>query len=146
MCGALAKPKSAIALEMVYNLGLSVEPEEGSTVILGKNVSDLQTGVVVNDNFITGTLKYVNDYTEFSGDPTEQSGNYLALKFADTPNAVTKVELVGGPRGPVALDSDKQAVFRITDKANQKIKVVSTLNGQTVSRTFSLTSLKLQTA
>lgn len=146
MCGALAKPKSAIALEMVYELGLVVEPEDGSTTLLGKNVSDLQAGVVVNDNFITGTLKYVTEYTGFSGDPAEQSGNYLALKFADTPNAVTKVELTGGPRGPVTLDSDKQAVIRITDKASQKLKVTSTLNGQTLTRVYSLTSLKVQTA
>lgn len=141
--GALTKPYSAIVIEMTYAIGLTVDAESPSTTVLGKTVSELQTGVVVNDDFISGTLKYVTNYTGFSGDVEEQSGNFLALKFGDTDGAVTKIQLLGGKNpNPVTLDSDMNAVLRITNKATQRLKVFTTLNGETVTRIFSLTSLK----
>ena len=47
--------------------------------LLGKELSDLQSGVSVGQDAIAGTLKYVTGYTGFSGDPAEQEGHYLAL-------------------------------------------------------------------
>ena len=115
--------------------------------MLGKTVSDLQTGVEVGDGAITGTLKHVTGYTGFSGVEGEQSGNYLVLKVATSlSNAVNTVELVGGTVGhPVTLDSDMNIVLRITNKATQKVKVVTTKSGESATKIFSLTGLTLET-
>lgn len=144
---ALVAPLSAMVVEMVYQLGFILDGEDPSETILGKSVADLQTNVIVNDGFITGTLKYVSDYTGYSGDTEEQKGNFLALKLSDTTGATSTCELINGPLGrPITFDSDRQVVVRVTNKATQKIRITSTLNGETVSKTYSLSSLKLVSA
>lgn len=50
--------------------------------LLGKVVEDLQTNVGISLGNIVGTLFYVEEYTGFSEDPNEQSGNYIAFKVA----------------------------------------------------------------
>lgn len=88
----------------------------------------MQSGVSVDNNEITGTLKYVTGYTGFSGEPELQEGNYLALKFTpvDEDDVIT-VELLGGNTGhPVTLDEDLNMVLKIGDPKKQKIRVVTT--------------------
>lgn len=112
---------------------------------MGKSVSDLQSGVAVNDTFISGTLKYVTGYTGFSSDPEEQEGNYLALKFTATEGATTSIFLTNGKMTtPVELDDDMNCVVRITDKNKQKFIVKTTKDSFVVEKKFSLTSLKLE--
>lgn len=124
---------------------LSVEPEAGGTSVFGKTVSDLQSNVVVGETSITGTLKYVTGYTEFSSETSEQSGNYLVLKLAvDPADAVTTVEVVGGTKGPVTLDSDMNIVLLIRNKDTQSIKVTVTKGEENVVKTYSLTGLTLE--
>lgn len=100
----------------------------------------------MSEDAISGALKHVTGYTGFSGLTEEQSGNYLALKFNPTP-ASTKVtvEIVGGTTGPVALDSDLMFIGRIKDKDKQTIKVVCKNNTETLTKTYSLKGLTLQT-
>lgn len=130
----------------LFSLSLTVEPEAAETNVLGKVVSDLQSGVTVGLNSIAGTLKYVTDYTGFSSDPALQQGNYLVLKFGSPAGTVTTVEIVGGTSGPVALDSDMNWVGRIAN-TSQQVKVVCKKNGETIeTRTFSLTGLTLEAA
>ena len=43
-------------------------------------MNELQSDMVADDE-VTGTLKYVNGYVDFSSNTSEQSGNYLALKI-----------------------------------------------------------------
>ena len=96
--------------------------------LFGKTVSDLQENVSFESNKVKGTLKYLDDYTGFSSKPEEQSGNYLAV-HADDPDADSiTVELVGGYKGPVTLDSDRVIVLRIADKNTQSVKVTSYKN------------------
>ena len=122
-----------------------MEPENGGVNLFGKNVSDLQANVFVNGDEITGTLKHVTGYTGFSSNESEQSGNYLALKIETVPDdVVTTVELVGGTKGPVTLDEDKNIVLLIKNKDTQSVKVVSTDGGETVTKTFGLTGLTLE--
>ncbi len=111
--------------------------------MLGKKAGLLQKNIAVGYNTISGTLKYVTGYTGYSGDSSLQSGNFMALKVSAPDMAVqTTIELVGGTKGPVALDSDMNAVIRITDKDTQKIRVISSLaDGTEVIRTFSLAGL-----
>ena len=100
--------------------------------LLGKVVGDLQSGVVVDNmnHTITGTLNYVTGYTGFSGDPAEQSGNYLALHFATTEeNTTITVRIVGSQNPPTTLDPDGINIFRIKNR-NQQIQVVATKDGE----------------
>ena len=145
--GALIKPFSAIALELTYSAILGVEPEDPATVILGKAVSSLQEDVVVHDKFIKGTLKYVTGYTGYSEEVDQQSGNFLALKFDVSDGATTTVQLLGGPnKNPVTLDNEANAVFRIADRNTQRIKVVTTLGDDTITKVYSLAGLSIETA
>lgn len=145
--GALIKPFSAITVEMVYGSAvLKVEPEDPTDTILGKLVSSLQNNVNVSDTGITGTLKYVTGYTGYSSDPAEQNGNFLALKFSAPTGATTTIELLGGTSGVKTLDSDMNAVVRITNKRSQKIKVVSTTSGgDKLTKVLDLSLLTLET-
>lgn len=116
-----------------------------TTDLLGKSVTNLQSGIVVGADSISGTLKYVTDYTGFSGDASLQSGNYLALHYAtdeDVDSIV--VELVGGSSGPVTLDDDGLHVLRITDPASQSIRVTLVRGVETASKVYSLAGLILQ--
>lgn len=113
--------------------------------LFGKSVSDLQSDVVITSAGISGTLNYITDYTGFSGDVSEQKGNYLAL-HVDTKEPVDSitVELLGGSLGhAVTLDSDRIIVIRITDKDTQKVKVVVNKEGMQQVKTYSLTGLTL---
>ena len=145
--GALIKPYSAIAIEMTQAMLLTVEPEDADTTVFSKLTSAVQDHVVVHDNFIQGHLNYITGWTAYSpGDTERQNGNYLVLKFTATAGATTTVELVGGFDGPVALDSDMNAVFRITNHKTQKIKVVTTLAGDSITKVYSLASLDVDNA
>ena len=118
---------------------------QASTDLLGKSVSDLQSDINVTDTAITGTLKYVTDYTGFSGDVSEQSGNYLALHIdTNEPADSITVELVNGTLGhPVTLDSDRLIIIRITNKATQKVRVVVNKDGMQQVKEYSLAGLTL---
>lgn len=145
--GALTVPYSAIVIESSSSVYLDVDPDDPTETRYGKTVSSLQENVVVNDDNISGTLKYVTGYTGFSGDTALQSGHYLALKL-DVPNgATTTLQLLnnGGSGTPVDLGSDDYAVGYIRSK-NAKIVVTTTLAGVSVSKTYSLRLLKLESA
>lgn len=89
-------------------------------------------------------MNSVSDYTGFSDQPDEQSGHYLALKY-DTVPAADKVvvELIGGTKGPVTLDSDRIHVLLIKNKDTQSIKVTATKGESSTTETYTLTKLVL---
>lgn len=127
-------------------MSLSVKPEDGEAVLFGKAVNELQSDMVVADDEVTGTLKYVNGYVDFSSNTSEQSGNYLALKIeAEPAEAETVVELVGGTKGPVALDDDMNIVPLIKNKDTQSIKVTTTHNEESITKIYGLSGLTLET-
>lgn len=109
--------------------------------LFGKTVSDLQTGIVVGNDAITGTLKYVSDYSSAFG-PGEDSGNYLCLHCAsETEDAVITVEVVNGTNGPVTLDPDGLIVLRIANKNTQSIRVIATADGKANTHIYRLSGL-----
>lgn len=123
-------------------MSLSVKPEDGEAVLFGKAVNELQSDVVVSDDEVTGTLKYV----DFSSNVSEQSGNYLALKIeAEPAEAETVVELVGGTKGPVTLDDDMNIVLLTKNKDTQSIKVTVNDGEDSAIKTYGLTGLTLET-
>ena len=114
--------------------------------MLGKSVSDLQSGITVGTNEITGTLKYVTGYTGFSGDTSEQSGNYLALHCTagETADSIT-VEFIGGVsgRGEITLDEDGIIILRVSNN-DQKVRVRAYKDGLVANvKTYSLADLVL---
>lgn len=121
-----------------------VSVPDPSTDLLGKTSADLQSDVVIRANDIAGTLEYVNDYTGFSSNVPEQSGNYLALKIALNPSsAVTTVEVVNGTSGPKTLDSDGTVVLRIVNPMTQSVKIVAKQGSDTLEKIYALNNLVL---
>lgn len=115
-----------------------------------KTPSDFQDNVEVADGEITGDLTFIEGGLSPSG-PLAGDGYFLALKFDDFASGLTyenvKVGLVPSSSGmsPVTLDSDKNAVFKITDKDNQKLKVVQSDNaGHKNIQLFGLKGLNLE--
>lgn len=111
-------------------------------------MADLQSNIAVSNYSITGTLKYVTGYTDFSGKAAERKGNYLAI-YVDVPevDGVTlTAELLGGYSGPKELDSDKTIVFRIADNKTQRIAVTASKDGyRSVTKVYSLDRLVCET-
>ena len=122
--------------------GLKVTAYTGNEDLFGKSATDLQTGVTFNsDDTVTGTLKYVTDYTGFSGTVSEQSGNYLVFK-AEVPN-IDGVTITAKINNTSTLDDDGIAVFLITDKT-KKLVVTASKDGEgTFSKEFDLSGLTL---
>ena len=112
--------------------------------MFGKTVNTLQSDVVIDGNDISGTLHYVEDYTEFSSLPEQQSGNYLALKVDAPEDSTITVEVVGGTKGPVTLDDDKNIVLLIADEDRQSVKVTVEKGSETETRMYSLKNLTLE--
>lgn len=112
--------------------------------LFGLTVSDLQENIVVGKNAITGTLKYVDDYsTAFSGD--QASGNYIAI-HASVPG-VDDVTITVTVTNPSTLDADGICVCRIADKSSQTITVVASKEGyESVEKVFNLSGLTVETA
>lgn len=114
----------------------------------GTPLTDIQSGVAVANNAITGTLKYldtgalVTDWGE---------GNFIALKFTDLdPDAVSvRVGLEpsqGSGLVEIINDPDKDGVFKVTNKNTQKFKVVQeTAEGETRVQRFDLSGLTCET-
>ncbi|SCW26556.1 hypothetical protein SAMN05660484_00017 [Eubacterium ruminantium] len=100
----------------------------------------MQSDVAVSGNKITGTL-----IKQTTGVPAEYwgPGYFIGLKFTpDSDATTTKVGLSPSMgSGLVALDEDNLAMFKITDKDGQKLKVVSTRTGEEKTWLFDLTGL-----
>lgn len=118
--------------------------------VLGKLVSELQAAdVTVGESEITGTLHYVTDYTGFdASEPSEQVGNFLALKInaSSIEDVTTVVELVGGTKGPVTLDTDMNIVLHIQNKDTESVKVSRKKGSESEDKVYTLTNLTLESA
>lgn len=115
-----------------------------------KTPADFQDDVAVVGGKITGTLTFMEGGLSPSG-PLAGDGYFLALKFDNFAQGLTyanvKVGLVPSASGMglVTLDSDKDGVFKITDKNNQVFKVVqSDSAGHKNVQIFDLKGLTLE--
>ena len=126
-----------------YAFEMKVKAVTGNTDLFGKVASDLQEDIEVTSAGITGTLKYVDDYSSaFGGD--EASGNYIALHAEAVDGAVITGEVVGGDHGPVTLDEDGIIICRIKNNS-QSIRFVATKDNESATVTYALTDLVLNT-
>ena len=128
-------------------MSLSASPVTDSTDLFGKTAADLQQNIAIgSNNAITGTLKYVDDYSSAFG-PGEDSGNYIAIKFESDEDAIITAEVVNGVHGPVTLDEDGILVARIADKSSQTLKIVASKEGATsVTKIYTLDELTCEVA
>lgn len=115
-----------------------------------KTPSDFQSDIAVADGKITGTLSFIEGGLAPSG-PLAGDGYFLALKFDNFSSGLTynnvKVGLVPSASGMdlQTLDSDKNAVFKISDIKNQRIKTVQTdAAGHKNVQMFTLDGLTLE--
>lgn len=124
-------------------LGLTAEGMTGT--VLSKNVSDIQENIEFDDanGEITGTLKYVEGWTEYSGDPELQNGHFIAFKVSTTDASTIYAALVGGRDGGAwKSDADGEFVVRISDPFNQSIRVKAVdAAGNRQLKTYSLGEL-----
>lgn len=116
---AIAKTQNPLA-------GLTIEPvTDTSTNLLGLGCSDLQSNVKVYNDRVSGHLKYVTEYTGFSGDTTEQEGNYLAIKASVPGETGVTITVAIGSNDPVTLDSDGILILRYTKAKGNKLTYVA---------------------
>ncbi len=125
-----------------------MEAEDGDVTLFGTKVSDMQEDVVVGDDEIVGTLKYLD-----SGDlvTTWGAGNFMALNFVN--NDFSKYSSVKVGMDPsqgsglveIINDPDKNGVFKVTNKDTQVFKIVYTdaETGETNTQTFDLSGLEV---
>lgn len=109
--------------------GVSIAAPDGNTDFWGTKASDLQTGVTVSGNNITGTLKYLSSgqlVTDWG------AGNFLAIAFsASNWSAYTSVKVglensAGSGLAELINDPDKMSVFKVSNKDMQRLMVVLT--------------------
>lgn len=115
---------------------VDIDPNEN---LFGYTVDELQSNIVVGNDAITGTLKFISDYSTAFG-PGEDSGNYIAI-HASVPG-VDDVTLTVTVTNPSVLDADGICVCRIADKSTQTITVVASKEGyESVTKEFDLSGL-----
>lgn len=112
--------------------------------------SDFQSDIAVNDGKVTGELKFIEGGLSPAG-PLSGDGYFIALKFSKFASGLTyanvKAGLVPSASGMAlqTLDSDCDIVMKITDKNNQKLKVVQAdTAGHKNIQMFDLSSLTLE--
>lgn len=93
---------------------------------------------------ITGDIKYVTGYTGFSGDVSEQSGNYLALHVTSTVEGCTFTAQLNPERDPVTLDPDGLIIFRIGENSGRTATFTASKNGTTATYKYDLSQLVLE--
>ena len=125
-----------------------MEAEDGDVTLFGTKVSDMQEDVVVGDDEIVGTLKYLD-----SGDlvTTWGAGNFMALNFVN--NDFSKYSSVKVGMDPsqssglveIINDPDKNGVFKVTNKDTLVFKIVYTdaETGEINTQTFDLSGLEV---
>jgi len=121
---------------------LSVSALTDTSVDLwGYDCDDLQTDIVVGDDSISGTLKYIEDYSAAGFNPV--NGNFIALKCeANVEDATITFTITN----PSVLDADGIIVGQIADKDTQTITVKAEKEGYVpVTKVYTLSDLVCQT-
>lgn len=120
--------------------------ETGTKKLFNTTVSDMQTGVIVKDGYVSGNLKYLTE-----GELVKKfgEGNFIGLKFDNLDPAATSVKVGLEPSSGSGLveikdDPDKNGAFKITDKAAQKFVIVSTDGENTTKQAYDLSGLFCQ--
>jgi len=108
-------------------------------------VSELQANVAFGDDAVTGTLKLVTGYTEYSEDTEKQSGYYIALHVdtGDAADVETTVEVIHDEETETAvMDENGAAVVRFrgqSETGNTKtLRVTAKQGEESITETYTL--------
>lgn len=117
----------------------------GSDTVFGHTVSDLQTGIQVTGQRVTGKLKYVSTG---SLPTTWGAGNFFAFDLSDNDfDGFTSVKVGLRPSQGSGLveiieDPDKNGAAKVADKDAQKFVIeATTIGGFTHRREYDLSGL-----
>ena len=124
------------------------ETDETTFPWTDKTPADMQDDITVTDNAITGTLYFIEGGLADSG-PLAGDGYFLALKWSDPEDGVTSLKVGLVPSEGTGLveaidDSDRNGVFKITDKDKQVVVLNQSGGGRVSYQTFSLSGLTLE--
>lgn len=135
-----------IAEEKNDLLGMTVDFSiSDSTSLLGKYDYELQENVKVVGNKITGTILKVEDYTGFSGNEEEQSGNYIAMHCTVPDVASATINFISKSGKKYLVDpSDGLIVIRLTSKPTKFRFEISKTGVPTVEKEFDASGLVLE--
>ena len=152
LCGVKTLDKDlAAVIDSNPNQPLTVQSDlAGATYPwTDKTPADFQSDVAVSDGKITGSLTFIEGGLSPDG-PLAGDGYFLALKWADPPANTTslKVGLVPSASGMDLVeclnDTDRNGVFKITDKDNQVFVIEYTKGDAVQHRAYDLSGLVLE--
>lgn len=139
---------AVVNISDVYKpLKVEAETDAFGPLYGGKVASDLQSDVSVIGNAISGSLNFIEGGLADSG-PLAGDGYFLALKWANPVAGVTSLKVGLDPSIGTGLveainDSDRNGVFKITDKDNQRLILIQSDGVNTTKQVFSLKNLVL---
>lgn len=139
------KVKGTVASTVVDGITDAVVESADGASYYGTPLADIQTDVKVNGGKVTGTLKKL---TSGSLVDTWGEGYFIALKWAIDPDA-TSVLIGMTPSESSGLvegidDTDRDGVFKVTDKDLQQFTIITRDANNTHSQFFDLTGLTFE--
>ena len=111
----------------------------------GTAVSDIQSSLSVSGGKITGTLKYYDDPTKALVQDWGE-GYFIAVGFSNYSSGLTYEDVEVGitpteGAGLVHLDSDQDAVFKVTDPSQRITAIQTDENGHKFQQFWSLADI-----
>ena len=130
------------------DLTITADTTDASYPWTDKHPSDFQTSIAVADGKVTGTLKFIEGGLAETG-PLAGDGYFLALKWTDPETKVTSLKVGLEPSAGTGLvecidDTDRNGVFKITNKSNQKFVLIQSDGTNINKQTLNLSSLTLE--
>lgn len=83
-------------------------------------------------------------YTGFSGDVSEQSGNYIALHVTSSVTGAVITAQLNPARDPVTLDPDGIIIFRFGENSGRTATFTASKDGKTATYKYDLSALTLE--
>lgn len=110
-------------------------------MFFGKKVKSMQEDIVINDESITGTLKYVN----FDDGSEKFNAYYLTIRIEILDNYRNlKFGLLGKKNQIVRLGNDRLCCVRIVDKEGEQLSVRFNIGNDEVIKLYDLSGLTLE--
>lgn len=129
-------------------LSVGVASPASSATWLGKTISDVQTDIQFGAGNITGTLKHIENWTQYSANPEYNTGNFIAFKVT----AAAGATIYAGLKNPIdptrpewVTDADGEFIFQVSDKAAQALRVKVVKGDVTQINEYVFTDLTLET-
>lgn len=108
----------------------------------------MQENVSFAAGHVNGTLKYIENWTQFSADTRYNTGNFVAFKVtSEEDGAVLSAGLepkIDPSRPDFVTDPDGEFIFQISDKEAQVIRIKTEVDGVESVIEFDCVNLTLE--